>query len=345
MKRPCPLKGEVSPGLSASRRRWARALRLAGASLLAGVALVGCSLAGGSRTETVSATFSDIGDLVPGAPVQIGGVKAGQVTGIGLTKGNQARVTMSIPRSAHVPAQVKAQIVRPTLLGQDVVNLVPLTHSPRARRLASGAVIRDTSLVPGLEQLTLAGSHLFGSLSANQISLILHESAVGFGGEGPALHDLLANFDQVIHGYASRTDQITSVIRGFDKLNTALAPHARANATAVVNLAQNVKELQDQSNRLLNLLAKLKRFSVQQDGILSAYLPQINESLSGLESVTADLKDKQRALGLLLHYLPYHNRATVSATRQDFVQILQDLIFCGAPGGGSNPDSPANSCH
>lgn len=304
----------------------------------------GCSLGTAPPTESVSALFPDAAGLVSGAPVQVSGVNVGRVTGLSLA-GSRARVTMSIPVAARVPADVTAEIRDTTLLGEQVVDLVPGTTSPGAPLLADGATVARTEVVPGIEDLVQAGANVVGAVSANQLALLIHEGAQGLGGQGPDLHALLANLDTVVSGYASRTRAISSIVGGVDRLTATLAPDAQANAQAVTNLARTTQVLQDQSGRLLDLLGRLRDLSVQGSSILTAYLPQIDRQLAALRSVTQAVANRQQDLGRLLHYLPLHDRATVGAVRDDFLQLVNDFIVCGIPGGGEQPGSPLNSCH
>ncbi|HZD64587.1 MAG TPA: MlaD family protein, partial [Acidimicrobiales bacterium] len=216
----------VPRGGSRGRGWWhrSRLLRVAAVAVAAGAVLAGCSAStasGSPSTERVSATFANVGDLVAGAPVQVSGVRTGKVTSVKLAKGYKARVTMAIPASAQVPADVKAVVRRPTLLGQDVVDLEP--QGSGGPPLGNGAVIQDTSMEPGLEQLVQAGSNVFGSISTSELSNIIHEGAVGYGGKGPQLHALLGNLDTVVSGYASHTAAIDQIIHGLNKLNGAMA--------------------------------------------------------------------------------------------------------------------------
>lgn len=303
----------------------------------------GCSLGAAPPTESISALFPDAAGLVAGATVQVSGVDVGRVSDLSLA-GNLARVTMSIPVSARVPVDVTAEIRDTTLLGDQVVDLVPGTTSPGAPLLGDGATVARTEVVPGVEDLVQAGGSVIGAVSANQLALLVHEGAVGFAGQGPDLHALLANLDTVVSGYASRTTAISSIVRGVDQLTATLAPDAQANARAITNLARTTQVLQDQSGRLLDLLGRLRDLSVQGSSILTAYLPQIDRQLAALRSVTQAVANRQQDLGRLLHYLPLHDRATVGAVSNDFLQLVNDFVVCGIPGGGEQPGSPLNSC-
>jgi hypothetical protein len=51
----------------------------------------------------------------------------------------------------------------------------------------------------------------------------------------------------------------------------------------------------------------------------------------------------QQDLADLLEYLPLHDATLSSAVRDDYLQIVNNLIICGVPGGGSST-APAFTC-
>ena len=102
-----------------------------GLSLMVIAALVAtsCAVARGDTGRQVVGYFSDVGDLVSRATVQINDVKVGSVREVDLVldRGEMvARVTMSIDDGVQVPVSGLAAVVRQTsLLGEQFVELVP----------------------------------------------------------------------------------------------------------------------------------------------------------------------------------------------------------------------------
>jgi phospholipid/cholesterol/gamma-HCH transport system substrate-binding protein len=307
------------------------------AAVLAGFGLVAASLAGGGGTPTVTvrAVFSDVAGLDPGAPVQVADITVGHVDSITL-QGASAVVTMSVDRSAGVPADVSAEIRQATILGEEVVQLVPAAGAPAAPLLADGATIRHTSLVPGVEQLVQAGTAVIGAIGTSDLASLVEAGAQGFGGQGPTLRRLLADLDDVSSAYASRDSEITALVGDLDRLGATLAPSASSNAEAIVNFARATSVLASDSVQLDDLLGELDRVSVAGRSILESYLPQIDLQLLGLDRVTEALAARQGDLALLLEELPGHDATTHELTVGDFAQVVNDLIVCGLPGGGES---------
>src|SRR5437899_2464212 len=165
---------------------------LAGRGRRVAVGLVGLALAaglsscatGGSDMVSASATFPDIEATTSGTPVEMADVIIGHVTSTSV-QGGQARLGLTVKRSAQVPADVTAQVTQDSLLGQNIIQLVPNTKDRYAPLLTDGATITKTQDVPGLEQLIKSGTDVFAGPSANQLATLIHGGAVGFGGQGP----------------------------------------------------------------------------------------------------------------------------------------------------------------
>ncbi|HET9731950.1 MAG TPA: MlaD family protein [Acidimicrobiales bacterium] len=307
------------------------------AAAVCGSVLAGC---GGSSNElTVRASFPDVEDLAVGAPVQYADVAVGSVAAIAL-KGGQAQVTLHVDPSAHVPADVTAEVTQTTVLGERIVALV--RNGPASGLLADGTTITHTKVVGSLEQLVQGGSAVFGSLGANQISVLVQAGAQGFGQSGAQLRTLLDGFGQVLASYSHQDQTIRSLITGLDQLSSATAPDATGNAQAITNLATATNTLAQQSGRFNSLLASLDSLSTQGRSILESYTPQIDDQIAALRSVSGALSQSQGDLALLLKYLYGHNQTVHDATEGNFVQILNDIEVCGVPGGGESNTAVAN---
>jgi len=307
----------------------------------------GCLVGSGSSTKmTANAVFTDAQDLVVGAQVQMADVPVGQVTAISLA-GTRAKVTMSIDKSARVPADATAAIDQTTILGEHFVRLqVPRTPAGDGAQalLANGGTIAHTSVIPNVEQFVSAGAQVFGSVSTNDLAQIIAAGGQGFDGQAASLRQLLNSLSAVTAGYASHTSDIQTVVNSLDQLGSTLAPSSSADAQAVTNLAQTVSILAQQSGRFTDLLQALNGASTQGRSLLETYMPQINDQLNALGAVANQLGAHQQDLLGLLRNLPLHNTSLRKDAVNNFVQVLDNLIVCGIPGGGADPSSAAATC-
>jgi phospholipid/cholesterol/gamma-HCH transport system substrate-binding protein len=315
--------------------------------VLALVALSAGCLVGGSPTSmTATAYFSDAEDLVVGAQVQMADVPVGRVTAISLA-GSRAKVTMSFDKSARVPADATAAIDQTTILGEHFVQLqTPRTAVGRGGDplLADGGTITHTAVIPTVEQFVSAGAQVFGSVSTNDLAQIIDAGGQGFDGQAASLRQLLNSLSAVTTGYAGHTSDIQTVVNSLDQLGSTLAPSSGPDAQAVTNLAQTVAILAQQSGRFTDLLEALNGVSTQGRSLLETYMPEIDDQLTALGAVAGQLGSHQQDVLGILHELPLHNTSLPKDVVNNFVQVLDNLIVCGIPGGGADPSSAAATC-
>jgi phospholipid/cholesterol/gamma-HCH transport system substrate-binding protein len=148
----------------------------------------------------------------------------------------------------------------------------------------------------------------------------------------------------VAAGYAQHTSDITSAVNGLQQLTSTLAPSSSANANALTTLSKTVAILAQQSSQFETLLQSIDNLSVQGRGILETYYPQISTQLQTLQAVSLQLSQNQGDLAGILDELPANNSALPSSVRGGFLQLYENVIVCGLPGGGENDSSPAFTC-
>ncbi len=326
-------------GRTASRR-WGVAL----AALALGAAgIAGCQTVGGASSRTASAVFPDADGLLAGAQVQLADIPVGHVTTITVDD-DRARVAMVIDPGADVPADVSATIDQTTILGERFVSLSVPRGSHDDAPLRSGATITRTSVRPDVEQLVSAGSTVFGAVSDSDLAAIVAAGGEGFAGQAANLRQLLDDLSSVTAGYAAHTADISQAVNGLDQLSSSLAPNVSADAQAITNLSHTAAVLAQQSARFDTLLGSLNSVSQQGRSLLEQYYPQITDQIRTLAAVSSQLAAHQSDLAGLLLQLPQHNSVLSSSVRQKFVQVLENIIVCGVPGGGEESTAPAFTC-
>jgi phospholipid/cholesterol/gamma-HCH transport system substrate-binding protein len=319
--------------------------RLGAATLLGAVALgsSGCIFGGPSTIQT-TAYFGDVSNLVQGAPVEMAGITVGNVSSIALS-GRRAKVVMTVDKSADVPAAVTAKVEQSTVLGEEIIELVPSAGATSAHLLADDSTIRQTALVPGIEQFVSGGTAVLGSIGTSQLAALVNAGGEGFGGQAQTLRNLIADMQHITAGYSTRTGEIRSLIAGMDRLSSSLAPDAKPNADSLARLATAIGILSKQSDNFVHLLQGLDRLSLQGRSILTEQLAEIDLQFHGLATITQLLAHQQAAVTELIDQLPGHNLVMHDVVVNHFAQIVDALIVCGLPNGGGDTTQPASSCH
>ena len=114
---------------------------------------------GGSGSYELTARFSNLGQLRPNAPVKVGGVTIGRVTGIDLDPVRfDSIVTLAIEdRFNEIPIDTSAAILTGGLLGESYVGLAP---GGDLEVLQPGEEIAFTS--PAVDLIQMVGKYMFG---------------------------------------------------------------------------------------------------------------------------------------------------------------------------------------
>ena len=306
-------------------------------AVLAAAVLSAC----GAETLTVSATFDDVGDLAPGAPVTMADIQIGKVGHIRLA-GQEAVVTMELETDAQVPEGVEARVRRTSVLGERIVDIVlPEDLSDSTPLLADGAHIDDTTVRTDLEDLVDEGAEVFGAISATQLAVMIEEGARGFGGQGAALGGLLQNYRDIVNRYANRSDEIVTLIGSLKNFNETVAARSDEHAQAIVNTSRSIEVLAEESLNLEKAVVSLGRLARGSKSILQAHSDEMGRFFQQMSVIMGVLAEEQRSLAQLLRWAPGHNYNTQAVEYAEFNQVIQDFVICGL---NDDPKNPARRC-
>ena len=309
--------------------------------VLAAVLAAGVLSACGTETLTVTATFEDVGDLAPGAPVTMADIQIGKVGTIRLA-GQEAVVTMDLEADANVPEGVEARVRRTSVLGERIVDIVlPEDLSDDAPLLADGDHIDDTAVRTDLEDLVDEGSEVFGAISATQLAVMIEEGARGFGGQGAALGGLLQNYRDIIHRYAGRSQQIATLIGSLKNFNETVAARSDEHARSIANTSRAIEVLAEESLNLERAVVSLGRLARGSKSILEAHSAEMGRFFQQMSVITGVLAEEQHTLAEILRWAPGHNYNTQAVEYTEFNQVVQDFIICGL---NDDPKNPARKC-
>lgn len=145
---------------------WVGIFVLLGVAAVVALALRVGNLAhlGGGGGYPITATFQNVGGLKANAPVKVGGVQVGRVTGIGLDPQSYlAVVKMDIKPDVKLPTDTGASIFTAGILGEQYVGLEP-GGAPDYLKPNGRITITQSAVV--LEQVI--GQFLYNKASENQ---------------------------------------------------------------------------------------------------------------------------------------------------------------------------------
>jgi phospholipid/cholesterol/gamma-HCH transport system substrate-binding protein len=138
---------------------------------------------------TVTLELPATGGLYRFSNVTYRGVQVGKVTAVALAA-NGAKATLSLGTSPKIPANLQADVLSVSAVGEQYVDLRPRTDS--APYLHDGSVIaaRDTTIPQAVGPMLDQVSALVKSLPKNKIGQLLDEAFQAFNGAGSDLGSL-----------------------------------------------------------------------------------------------------------------------------------------------------------
>lgn len=160
---------------------------------------------------TVTLELPATGGLYRFSNVTYRGVQLGKVTAVGLTP-TGAKATLSLSTSPKVPADLTAEVLSVSAVGEQYVDLRPKTNSPPYLHDGSVISVRDTTIpqpvAPMLEQVNA----MVQSIPKAKLGQLLDESFEGFNGTGYDLGSLIDSsktLSRDANGVVDRTRALT----------------------------------------------------------------------------------------------------------------------------------------
>jgi phospholipid/cholesterol/gamma-HCH transport system substrate-binding protein len=221
----------------------------------------------GIRRMTVTLELPATGGLYRFSNVTYRGVQIGKVTAVALTP-NGAKATLSLATSPKVPADLQANVLSVSAVGEQYVDLRPRTDSPPYLHNGSVIAMRDTTIPQAVGPLLDQVSALVNSLPKDKISQLLDESFQAFNGAGfdlGSLSDSSARISADANSVVDRTRalvedsrplldsqaQTTDSIRLWARSLAGISDVLVTDDSRVRTLLQNGPEAANEASRLL----------------------------------------------------------------------------------------------
>src|SRR6516165_5175147 len=160
---------------------------------------------------TVTLELPATGGLYRFSNVTYRGVQLGKVTSVGLTP-TGAKATLSLNSSPKVPADLTANVLSVSAVGEQYVDLRPKTDSPPYLHDGSVIAVRDTTIPQPVGPMLDQVSALVGSIPKTKLGQLLDETFQGFNGTGYDLGSLIdssATVSRDANGVVDRTRALT----------------------------------------------------------------------------------------------------------------------------------------
>jgi phospholipid/cholesterol/gamma-HCH transport system substrate-binding protein len=310
--------------------------------LLAAAALL---LIPGSGQKHVVAEFPRAISLYKGSDVKILGVAVGKIDEVD-PSGTKVIVKFHYDSKYKVPADAKAAVISPSIVGDRFVQLTPV--------YTGGQTLRDDAHL-GLDRTAtpLELDQIFGSITdltsalgpqgANKpdasgtgaLTRLLDSTARNFGGQGVQFNQTLHNLSELTKTLADNKDELFGTVSEVEKFTNTLAANDDTVRKFNDSLASGARlladERQDLAAVLKNLsvaLTEVKSFVADNRDLLSSNIKELNQVSKVLvknrSQLDETLKDAPVALNNL--FLAYDETAGTLDTRANIGESVSKLV-------------------
>jgi virulence factor Mce-like protein len=268
----------------------------------------------GGDTKTVTADFPRSVSLYEGSDVRILGVGVGKVDSV-VPSGTKVRVTFHYDAKYKVPANAKAAVISPSIVGDRFVQLTPA--------YTKGAVMADNARL-GIDRTAtpLELDEIFGSLNDLNIALgpdgankptaggvgpltrLLDSTARNLGGQGVQFNKTLKNFGALTKTLADNKDELFGTLNQVEQFTNTLAKNDGTVRKFNDSLAGGANLLADERQELAAVLKNLSIAMVQVRSFVKENRGRLTSNISGLNQISKTLVKRRDALDQTLRFAP-----------------------------------------
>lgn len=311
------------------------------------------SVLGGDTTRTVVAHFPRTISVYEGSDVRVLGVPVGTVTRVEPT-GTDVAVTMTYDEEVRLPADARAVIIAPSVVGDRYVQLTP-AYSGTGEVLADGAELSvdETSEPLELDQIYDSLDRLnvaLGPRGANRtgaLSDLLSVTADNFGGQGTTFRQTIKDFSRLSATLAGNSDELFGSVEALGGFMATLAENDQTVRQFNQSLADVSTMLEGEREELVAATRNLSVALNAVKGFVEENRDSLSRNISGLNRVSKVLVRQRAALDEILRVAPgalnnlaltYNPQAGTLDTRANFGQSIDQLeadpaaLLCGFVG-------------
>ena len=264
---------------------------------------------GGEHQKTLTADFPRTVSLYEGSDLRVLGVPIGKVDSV-TPSGTQVVVTMHYDADVQIPADAKAVIISPSIVGDRFVQLTPAYSGGQV--LADGATLdQDHTAVPleldqiysSLDDLTVA----LGPNGANRkgaLTDLLETTARNFGGQGKKFHRTIESFGRLSGTLADNKDALFGSVRELEGFIRTLSRNDHTVRQFNRTLAQVSGMLKGERGDLAASLHNLGIAMRQVSGFVRENRAVLGKNIAGLDNITQILVKQRAALAETLRNAP-----------------------------------------
>jgi phospholipid/cholesterol/gamma-HCH transport system substrate-binding protein len=309
--------------------------------------------------KTLVADFPRTVSIYQGSDVRVLGVPVGKVDKVE-PEGTDVKVTMHYDQHVQLPADAKAVIVAPSVVGDRYVQITPVYTTGAV--LADGATLdlQHTSVPLELDDIYSSLDDLVTALGPNgankegALTDLLRSTAANLGGQGAKLHQTITDVGKLTSTLADNKDQLFGSAAQLEQFVHTLASHDGTVRRFTTALDQVSGELAGERTDVAAALKNLSGALGDVTTFVQDNRAVLKTNISGLQKVLAVVAKQRDALDETLTnapvalnnlFLVYNPDTSTLDTNPNLTEVGDQLVshpgsfLCGLLGQVSNGGS------
>ena len=252
--------------------------------------------------KNYSAYFAEAGGLRTGAPVQVAGLRVGEVSGIDL-EGARVLVTFKVDKKIRLGDRSEAAIKTKSLLGAKLLNVTPLGDGQLTQAIPLERTKSPYQLPDALGDL----SSTISGLDTDQVSESLATLAKTFSETPPDIKIAVDGVARFSESLDKRDAQLRALLTDANNATAVLAQRSDQVVGLIANTNALLAELRTQSAALDQISDHLSSVAKQLSGFIAenrATLRPALDKLNGVLTMVDARKERvQKSLELAKGYV------------------------------------------
>jgi phospholipid/cholesterol/gamma-HCH transport system substrate-binding protein len=312
--------------------------------------------------KTLTASFPRTVSLYEGSDVRILGVPVGTVESVTPT-GTDVTVKMSYESKYKLPADAKAVIISPAVVGDRFVQLTPVYTGGKALKDGAKLSIERTAapleldeIYESIDQLTVALGPR-GANSNGSLTNLLDSTAENFAGQGKQFHETITNLGKFTGTLEHSKEELFGTVREMERFVSALAANDQTVRRFNDSLVQAADLLEGERDDLALALKNLGVAMNEVSSFVRENRSALSENIEGLNQISKILVKQREALDETLGTAPlalsnlfhtYNPSAGTLDTRTNLAgneaDLMNDpaLVLCSILHQASVPERECN---
>ena len=219
------------------------------------------------RSYPVTADFRDSGGIFAGAEVTYRGIAVGKVGKLEFTD-EGVRATLDLENDApKVSNDVKALVANKSAVGEQFVDLQPLSNSAPFLKSGSNIPLSRTSVPIDTTKILMDASAFVGSVDTDSLRTLVNELGLAFAGDGEDLSVIIDMMTSFVETADDNFEVTRSLIRGSSSVLQTLNDKSGQFSSFTNDLAllsdtlvrsdKDIRRLFDEGSSSANLVRKV----------------------------------------------------------------------------------------